>query len=298
MGYLKIPNLRNVPDLLDLLGQVFALEKIHGSSSHVSWEGRDLHFFAGGQKHATFTRIFDQPALATSFQALGHGDTKITVYGEVYGGKCQGMSRTYGPSLSFVAFDVQIGEFWLDVPAAHEVTNKLGLEFVHYERGPCTVEWLTQQREAPSVQAQRKGIAEPRQREGIVIRPLTELIRKNGDRVIAKYRNHAFEERAKPPREIDPAKAERIEGARRVAEEFVVPMRLEHVLDKIRAERDGSDPEIKDTGMVVKRMIEDVRTEESQNVAEWTLETDKEIGRAAAKLFHAWLKREAPPGLD
>ncbi len=40
---------------------------------------------------------------------LETGLEEVTIYGEGFGGKMQGMSDTYGKELRFVAFDVKIG---------------------------------------------------------------------------------------------------------------------------------------------------------------------------------------------
>ena len=81
MGYLKIKNLYQVPELATgLLGRVYCLEKIHGTSAHISWsaverspgvsEGR-LAFFSGGEKSERFVALFDQTTLMRAFVALG-----------------------------------------------------------------------------------------------------------------------------------------------------------------------------------------------------------------------------------
>jgi hypothetical protein len=64
MGYQKIKNLYAEKDVL-LMRELYAMEKIHGSSAHVSFEATEaggagkLHFFAGGCKQESFVAIFD-----------------------------------------------------------------------------------------------------------------------------------------------------------------------------------------------------------------------------------------------
>lgn len=126
MGYQSISNLYKEQTIL-LFRECWALEKIHGSSAHVSWRDGRLWLSSGGESAVRFAAIFDEPALAEQFVAMGHAD--VTVYGEVYGGSCQKQSWRYGTALRFVAFDVQIGDLWLDIPdAVNVVVNKLGLE--------------------------------------------------------------------------------------------------------------------------------------------------------------------------
>src|SRR5882724_1670874 len=113
MGYLSIPNLYR-PEAQQILAfkQVYALEKIHGTSAHITWTGTEVQFFSGGEPFAKFKALFDEEKLKTVFEEKFHILHRATVYGEAYGGKQQGMSATYGPSLKFVAFDVDIDGTW------------------------------------------------------------------------------------------------------------------------------------------------------------------------------------------
>ena len=84
MGYMKIQNLYKAQGIL-LFRECYALEKIHGTSAHVAWDGKDIRFFSGGAKHDAFVGLFDEPALVEAFQTLGCDS--VVVYGEAYGGK-------------------------------------------------------------------------------------------------------------------------------------------------------------------------------------------------------------------
>src|SRR6185295_5043867 len=119
MGYLHISNLYKEQTIL-LFKECYAMEKVHGTSAHISWADGQLTFFSGGEKHDKFVALFDQERLRTEFEQRFAG-FKVTVYGEAYGGKCQGMSHTYGTDLRFIAFDVQIDEHWLAVPKMDKV---------------------------------------------------------------------------------------------------------------------------------------------------------------------------------
>lgn len=100
MGYLHIDNLYKNQEIL-LFKECFALEKIHGTSAHVAHKDGTLRFFAGGSKHESFVALFDQEALLEKLQGLN-----VTIYGESYGGKTQGMSETYGKEMKFIATDL------------------------------------------------------------------------------------------------------------------------------------------------------------------------------------------------
>jgi hypothetical protein len=289
MGYMKIENLYKNTEIIDLFKECYALEKIHGTSAHVKFkadeecpEGR-LAFFSGGEKHENFTKLWDHEDLTAKFREFGPHTLweGITFFGEAYGGSQQGMSATYGKELKFIVFDVKIGDLWLSVPKAAKVAEDMGFEFVHWVRGPANLEFLNEWRDADSTQAIRNGVGEGKKREGVVIRPLIELRKNNGKRLINKHKREDFSE-VRTTRKVG-VDLEVLTKAREIAQEWVTPMRMVHVLDKLRA--GGIDTaDIKSTGQVVRAMIEDVRVESEGEVV-WSREAEKEIGKAAARYF-------------
>lgn len=284
MGYLHIANLYR-PEAQCILDfkEVYALEKIHGTSAHVAIdEHGTIRLFSGGEPHDKFQALFGASlppldALSARLTEQFKGK-RVTVYGEAYGGKCQGMSKTYGPSLRFVAFDVKVQDGWLQVQHAERVVTSLGLEFVHYERGPSDLQWLDEQRDRASTQAVRNGIQEPCISEGIVIRPPFEVTLWNGERVIAKHKRAEFNERKTIPN-VDPAQRELMERADQIAEEFVTEMRLSHVLDKL-----GNPADFQSTGAVIKAMVEDVCREASGEIVD-SKPVRKAVAAKAAELY-------------
>lgn len=280
MGYAHIENLyRPEAQIILAFRECYALEKIHGTSSHVSCKDGKLHLFAGGESHERFVALFRQDALLVASAAVAEGKDWI-VFGEAYGGKQQDMSATYGKELRFVAFDVKIGECWLDVPSAAKFAEALELEFVPYNRGPCTLEWLNEQRDLPSRIAVLRGITEPKIAEGIVIRPPFEVRLNNGERVCAKHKRPEFSERkSKADTEVDPAKRQEFESAQAIAEEWVTAMRLTHVLDK---RPDISS--VEHTGQLIQAVVEDILREGAGEVAD-TKANRKAIGALAASMF-------------
>ena len=284
MGYLHIDNLYR-PEAQRILQfkEVYALEKIHGTSAHVAWRDDAVHFFSGGEKHDRFVSLFDAAALASGFAALGH--EKVTVFGEAYGGKQQGQSRRYGPDLRFVAFDVRIGDVWLAVPQAEAVARGLGLDFVHYVKVPTDLASLDAERDAPSEQARRNGVEGDQQREGVVIRPPFEVTTNKGERLIAKHKRDEERETKTPRKVVDPAQHTVLVESEAIAEEWVTPTRLAHVLDKL-----DPDAGMERTRDVIEAMCEDVFREGRGEVIE-SREARTAIGRKTATLFKAYVRR-------
>lgn len=276
---------------------VYALEKVHGTSCNLSFNPADgsIHYFSGGTKHAAFVALFNEPDLIARFKALNLPVNKtITVFGEGYGGKEQGMSATYGPKLKFVAFDVQIGDSWLDVPSAEKVVLSLGLEFVYYKEvsltnivekdGVKSFPELDAERDATSAQAVRNGVEGYRKREGVVLRPLIEVTLNNGSRVIAKHKRDEFRETASPRNIlVDPAQLAVLSGAQEVANEWVTQERLGHVTSKI------PDCDMSKIPQIIAAMVEDVLREGAGEIVD-SKEVRKAIGAKAVELFKAQLK--------
>jgi len=279
MAYRHTDNLYKNQDIL-LFKECYATEKIHGTSAHVSWKDDKISFFSGGVEHLSFLKLFDKDKLIEKFKEIGANE--IVVFGEAYGGKCQGMSGTYGKELRFVVFEVKIGYVWLNVPSAEGIAKSLEFDFVPYERCSTDIEELNRQRDLPSVQSVKNGIEGPKKREGIVLRPLIEVRKNNGERIICKHKADDFSE-TKTKREVSQEDLKILEEANAIADEWVTEMRLIHVLDKF------PNASIEDTGKIIKAMIEDVERESDGEIVK-SQKARKAISKKAANMFKDRLK--------
>jgi hypothetical protein len=261
------------------------MEKINGTSAHIGWnfETKKVNFFTG-ENHKLFVSLFDEDFLIKKFEEI-FPDQNVIIFGEHYGGKCQGMSHTYGNESKFIGFDVKVGEYWLNVPNAEDVCNQFNIEFVAYEKIEVTLENLTAERDKPSVQAVRNGILEPKKREGIVCRPLVEMRTNNGKRVICKYKPDK-EMETKTKREVSPEKLKVLSDAKEIAEEWVTNKRLEHVLQRF-----PQDVSMESMSDIIKAMIEDVYREGKDEIVE-SKEVGKAIGNKTVQLFKQKLQNK------
>jgi hypothetical protein len=285
MSYLHIPNLYQDQRIL-AFRECFAMEKIDGSSANIQWACPKIQFSSGGANRERFLSLFNPEHLATALTELF--DDPVTIYGEAYGGKMQGMSATYGEELRFIVFEVKVNNVWLAVPQAEDVARKLGLEFVHYTRVPTDLLALDNERDADSVQAIRNGAGPGKRREGVVLRPPFEVVLNSGDRLIAKHKRDEFRE-TKTPRTVgkDPLI---LENAQRVAEEWVTPMRLKHVLQRL-----PTVTGIEHTGAVVQAMVEDVLREGAGEVTD-SRAVRKAVSSAAAAMWKKQVQVIQPCG--
>lgn len=285
MGYLHIDNLYKSQAVLMTGSHIWALEKVHGTSAHVRYKSGELIFFSGGEKHANFVEVFDVPELLRRFGELSYDD--VTVYGEAYGGKQQGMRATYGDELCFIVFDVKVDDEWLALPGAATSAAALGLEFVPFRMVSATaLGEIDAERDKPSEVAARRGMGDDKAREGVVLRPLIEATKNGGQRIIAKHKCEAFSERATPQKVVDPAKLQLLTDAAAIADEWVTPMRLSHVLDKLAGPFDMTR-----TGEVIRAMLADVYREAAGEVVE-SKEANTAIGKNTALLFKRWLNEQ------
>lgn len=274
MGYLHIDNLYKSQDIL-IFKKCYALNKIHGTSAHIAFKDGQIRFFSCGEKHENFVKLFDATALEERFREVGKS---VTVYGEAYGGKQQGMSATYGPVLRFVAFDVCIGEDgWMTVPRAEAFVKSLGLDFVDYVESSTDLAELDKLRDSDCPQAIRNGMGAGHKREGLVLRPLVELRKNNGSRIICKHKRDDFRE-TKNTRAVSPEELKVLTDAQAIADEWVTEMRITHVLDKIE------NQDITNMGNMIKAVLEDVKREGEGEIT-WSTQAEKNVMTAAAKMI-------------
>ena len=281
IGYQSIDNLYKNKDIL-LFKQCYALEKIHGTSAHIRWNPEDgIGFMSGGEKHDKFVKLFDVEALNSQFKELFLDP--VVLYGEAYGGKCQRMSGTYGKELKFVVFDVKIDGKWLNVPDAEAVAKSFNLEFVDYRLINTDLNSIDAERDMPSKQAFRNGCGNDKLREGVVLKPLIELTKNNGNRIMCKHKREEFRE-TKTPRIVSDEELKVLKESQKIADEWVTVERLKHVLDKMTEEKD-----ITKTGLVIKNMVEDIYREAKGEIIEST-RTKTSIGKKTAIMFKKLIK--------
>ena len=291
MGYRKIENLYRNKEIL-LFKQAYASEKVHGTSAHVKYKPSEdkLIFFSGGSKHDSFVALFNQEELLIKFRenAENFPEADVTIYGEAYGGKMQAMSNTYGKELRFIAFEVKINNDWMGVVQADRLATRFGFEFVPHTIIGTTEEAINAEMMADSEVAVRRGMGTGHMREGIVLRPLIELIHPNGGRIISKHKRPEFAEREHTPKFSDPEELKVLEDAKAIAEEWVVRERLIHVLDFLKSNKIFEEPDMKDMNKIIKAMQEDISVEAKSEIIERKA-TRKAIGKKTVKLFKEYM---------
>lgn len=276
-----------------LFKEAWALEKIDGTGAKLVLRNNvdtllpEVQYHSGGASHEMFVKLFNDENLKKIFKEVAlTSDTVFEIYGEAAGGKIQKMSATYGPNLFFISFGVCVNyKLWLNVPDAESLCNKFGFEFVPYTKVTTDIESLDKAKLAYSQLAIRKGMGDNKIMEGVVLLPLVEMAKNNGDRIICKHKRDEFRETASPKVVVDPNKIKIIQDAENVANEYVVLERLKHILDRI------PNHSIEKMGEIIKTMVEDILREGAFEIVDSDA-VRKAIGKKTALTYKEYLKNQ------
>ena len=116
---------------------------------------------------------------------------------------------------------------------------------------------------------------------------MIELTKNNGQRIICKHKGEKFAERQHVPKVVDAGKQAVLADAQAIADEWVVAMRLEHILQEL-----PHATGMEHTGEVIKAMVTDVYKEAKGEIVE-SREVSAAIGRKAAELWKKKVKTMA-----
>lgn len=120
-------------ELLHSLNDWDFTEKVDGTNVRVFWDGYRVEF-RGRTDRAEFSMLQDA-ALNKTFAGAANetlfeqqfGNQAALLYGELYGPGVQSGGK-YRDDLSFILFDVKIGDWWLQRDALEEIAAALGID--------------------------------------------------------------------------------------------------------------------------------------------------------------------------
>lgn len=168
-------------------------EKIDGTNIRVHWDGHKVTF--GGRteraqipaKLVTFLNdTFGGEENEQVFEQK-FGENTVTLYGEGYGAGIQ-KGGLYRSDVSFILFDVQVGDVWLTRESVEDIAAALGIDVV-----PCLGRG-TLQDAVDFVRTKPQSCIGTAPMEGIVARPMVEVLDRMGRRVIVKIKVKDFAE--------------------------------------------------------------------------------------------------------
>ncbi len=165
-------------------------EKIDGTNIRIMWDG--AHVKIGGktdnaQLHADLVenliRMFPAEKMLEHF-----GVDPICLYGEGYGAGIQKGGGDYSQNKTFILFDAFCGGLWLSGSSLLDIRDKMEIDYVPVFHIGTLYEALEMTRGGFSTSlGKRNRIA-----EGLVCRPMHELMTRRGERIITKIKHKDF----------------------------------------------------------------------------------------------------------
>lgn len=169
-------------------------EKVDGTNVRIYWDGHTVTL--GGrtdkaQIPADLVNYLNKVFCTNEAEELFEqkfGETEVTLYGEGYGRKIQGVGSLYIPDgVSFIMFDVMIGGVWLKREDVEDIARCFGVDVV-----PIVGEGTIAEAVEYVKTHEKSVISEKAPMEGIVCRPKVELLDRMGRRVIVKIKRRDF----------------------------------------------------------------------------------------------------------
>ena len=162
-------------------------EKIDGTNIRIHWDGHKVEF-AGRTDRAQIPKPLMDYLTATfgSMEAeemfeQKFGESDVILFGEGYGPKIQN-GGAYRSDVSFILFDVQIGDTWLKRDSVEDIAKTFGIDVV-----PIIFTGNIQQA-VDYVKTKPKSTIGTANMEGLVGRPMVEMKDRMGKRVIVKIK--------------------------------------------------------------------------------------------------------------
>lgn len=165
-------------------------EKVDGTNIRVMFKDGKITF--GGKSDNAEIPVFLLAKLNEMFLPLLprftelFNDADVTLFGEGYGAKIQKVGGNYRKDQSFVLFDIRIEPWWLQRKDVDDIAAKLGIESVPVI-GEGTLNDMILKTKTGFNSRWGDFLA-----EGIVARPKTELLARNGKRIITKIKHKDF----------------------------------------------------------------------------------------------------------
>tara|TARA_R110002050_G_scaffold175712_1_gene308594 strand:+ start:100 stop:738 length:639 start_codon:yes stop_codon:yes gene_type:complete len=167
-------------------------EKIDGTNIRIMWDGENVRF-GGKTDNAQIPTIlisalqdtFTNEKMKASFPDADN----VCLYGEGYGKKIQKGGNYLPDRADFILFDVKVGDWWLNRDANEDVARKLDIGVV-----PIMGIWKLEEAIEFVKQGFKSTIADNKNyiAEGLIMKPVTELFNRKGERVISKIKYKDF----------------------------------------------------------------------------------------------------------
>lgn len=168
-------------------------EKIDGTNIQVHWNGHSVEFGGRTEKaqiHASLVNYLNETFGGDANEQVFEqkfGDTDVILFGEGYGPKIQKSGGLYRDDVSFILFDVLIGDTWLKRESVEDIAKTFGIDVVPIVGTGTIGAGVTFVKTKPMSTIGRAPM------EGVVARPKVEMKDRMGRRVIVKIKVKDFE---------------------------------------------------------------------------------------------------------
>ena len=166
-------------------------EKIDGTNVRVYWNHETQEVSFSGRTANAQIPVFLYDKLNELFPSdkFKQFETSLCLYGEGYGARIQKGGGNYiSNGVSFILFDVLVGDFWLRSAGVEDVASKLSIDIV-----PVIGEGTLHD----AIRIVKNGLystlgKEDFIAEGLVLRPKVDLFTRMGHRIITKVKGKDF----------------------------------------------------------------------------------------------------------
>lgn len=169
-------------------------EKIDGTNIRIHWDGHCVTY--GGRTERAnipvhlmqkLVELFGTPEAEELFEQT-YGEKEVILFGEGYGAKIQGCGGNYRSDVSFILFDVLIGDNYQSREWVEKTAKMFGIEVVPIVCSGTIDDGIKFVMQHP------KSTIGKAMMEGVVGRPRVELRDRRGKRVIVKIKWNDFKE--------------------------------------------------------------------------------------------------------
>jgi hypothetical protein len=159
-------------------------EKIDGTNIRIIWDGEFIKFRGRTDKAEIPKHLVNLLLDKTlDFYTL-YPDKPMCLYGEGFGMKIQGGGKYIPDGVDFILFDVLIDDIWLQRKDVEDIGDKLGIRVVPIVGIGTLQEAIEAIKEKTLISTFGSFLM-----EGLVLKPMIPLMRRNGDRIITKVKH-------------------------------------------------------------------------------------------------------------
>lgn len=168
-------------------------EKIDGTNIRIYWDGHKITFGGRTDRASIPSRLvnkLNETFLNEETEQLFEqkfGEKEVILFGEGYGAKIQAVGSDYRSDVSFILFDVLVGENYLNRESVEDIAKAFDLEIV-----PIVL-CGTIEEAVDFIKTKPNSTIGKAKMEGVVGRPKVELLDRCGHRLIVKIKCRDFE---------------------------------------------------------------------------------------------------------